>query len=190
MSTQEAAIDSLFERFEGLSGIVERIAEIDVLWGIGGSAALFVSGHKRFPHDVDIILTTEGHDRLDALFRIRSERVETPAEEARKSLPGADGSVSFLSDYTIKVGDRRYLYELTPEMIKRRDSRFGPVHVLRPEVVVIAKALLQRPGEHKQDLQDVLEVAKARPLDSAYVSELARRLGASDIVKKVLKLVA
>jgi hypothetical protein len=185
MDASATVIDSLFERFPELPEVVGRINQAGVLWGIGGSAALYASGHKRFPHDIDVIFTAKGHDRVDKLFGIRSGQIETDAYETRKSAPGT-GPISFLSNYEIKADGRRAHYELTPEMIERRESAAGPVCVLRPEVVVVAKLLLKRTGKQKQDLRDALEAAKVRPLDAAYTRELAVRIGASEAIKEVI----
>jgi hypothetical protein len=151
MKTSATRFKECLAQFPQLRAVLQRLDEAKVPYAVGGSVALYTQGNNRKPHDVDIMFTNEAHDAANAVFGLTYEIIERPNVTMYKSTPVSDGSIDFLSHYTVIMDGASYH---TPPLQKVpvafEDRR---IHLIPAEKIVAIKLIGRR--EHHHDLDDV-----------------------------------
>lgn len=175
-----AAVDMLFPR---LQSTLAKLEAADIPYIIGGSVALYVQGNERQPHDVDIMFTDEAHTAADELFHIASEYIERPNVAMRKSSPVSDGSIDFLSGYTVIADGVSYHH---PPLQKVQLEFGGKLIYFIPAEKITAIKLIGRRNHH-QDIEDVVSLTQHVDFDNKLFWEMVELLDAAKAVEKLLK---
>ena len=169
--------------FPKVPAALEKLDAAEIAYVIGGSVALYVQGHSRPPHDVDILFTNEAHDKANAVFGLVSEVIERPNVSMRKSTPVDDGSLDFLSHYTVIAdGVEHYYPPIQKVLVPFADRK---VNLIPAEKIVAIKLIGRR--EHHHDLADVTELLKHPDFDQSLFWKMVDLLDARSVVTTLLK---
>lgn len=151
-------------------------------YSIGGSLALYVQGHSRLPHDVDIMFMSDAHDKANKVFGLSTEIIERPNVTMHKSTPVDDGSLDFLSRYNVIANGIVYsnppLQKISVEL---EGQRFN---IMPAEKIIIFKLIARR--EHHHDFTDVKELLNHPDFDQALFWEMVEVFDARAVVTGLL----
>jgi hypothetical protein len=168
--------------FPYLPVIMSKMDNANIPYRIGGSVALYLQGNQREPHDLDIMLTTEAHDRLDRLLGIESTLIERPNVKMRKSALYDVDSLDFLSSYTVIAEGKSYS---SPPKEKTSLTLDGKDIQLVPAEKIIAFKLIGRRSHH-QDIEDFKSIISKEDFDSSLFWEVVDNLEARELVDRLL----
>ncbi len=172
----------MISAFPKVPDILVRLNDAGIPYAVGGSVALYTQGNTRLPHDVDIMFTDEAHEAANDLFGLTSEIIERPNVLMHKSTPVDDGSIDFLSHYTVIADGRSYHHPPTQKVeVLFEDRR---VNLIPAEKIVAVKLIGRR--DHHQDLLDVQELMKHPDFDKELFNEMVDALKARHVVTKLL----
>lgn len=164
------------------TSILEQLIDTGVAYNIGGSLALYVQGSDRPPHDIDIMFTDEAHELANRMFSLTSECIERPNVSMIKSTPVDDGSIDFLSRYTV-IADTKVYYtpplEIIPVSFKGHRINLVPA-----EKIAVFKLIGRR--EHHNDLNDFRDIYKHPDFDMKLFWKIVDSLEARKIVSTLL----
>lgn len=180
----EEIIKQFLEKFPKLLVTLSLLDENKIQWMIGGSGSLFLLGNKRIPDDVDIYIQDEDHDKVDALFGIKSFQYTSETENVRNSNPENDHSIQITSHLAITVNNKVYDLHISKDVLDNQIKltyQDGALQLLPPEDVLLIKALLQR-GKNvgKNDIEDIVNFMKVYLINQGYLQERIKALGAQD----------
>lgn len=184
-------IEEFVRKFPTLTSAVKVLNDASIDWLIGGSSCLFLLGNKRIPDDVDIFIPNDQHDKVDALFGMKSYTHNSPAGPVRNSNPNGDHSIQFTSHVEFNY-DKHYEFRIIDTVLRKKvDFKIASqnLYLLPPEDVLLIKALLQRgPAEGKKDIEDINNFVAIYKIDQKYLSERISELGAEDRVKNIFNI--
>jgi len=179
---------------ELLRYVASVFEDLGVVYMIGGSQASVYYGEPRFTQDIDVVTDLRREDIPALLEHFPAGEYYVSAEAAREAVetrgqfniihPTSGLKVDVFAnkdtDYDRLRLERRQRLPLVPG----RDAYFA-----RPEDIILYKMLYFREGQSEVHLRDVLGIIRisGRDVDTAYVSEWARRLGLADIWMAVSK---
>lgn len=182
MKTDESRFKQAIAKFPQVTRVLEQLDAAQIPYRVGGSVALYTQGNDRLPHDVDIMFTNEAHDQANALFGLTSAIIERPNVRMHKSTPIEDGTLDFLSHYTVIADGKAYHH---PPLQKVGVQYQGRIVNLIPAEKIAAIKLIGR-REHHHDLSDVTELINHPDFDHALFWEMVDLLDARDTVNKVI----
>jgi len=165
---------------------LEVLAKLDaakIPYFVGGSLALYTQGNPRLPHDVDIMFTDDAHAAANAAFGLTAEIIERPNVSMHKSTPVDDGSVDFLSHYTVIADGVAYYHPPTLKVSVAFNGR--QINLVPAERIVAVKLIGRR--EHHQDLSDVKALIAHPDFDKELFWKMVELLNARDVVTELLK---
>lgn len=165
--------------------VLPILAKLDaekIPYRVGGSLALYAQGHGRIPHDVDVMFTSHAHDKVNELFGIDKEIIERPNVTMHKSTPVDDGSLDFLSRYSV-IADGT-VYSSPP--LQKTDIEFEGrlIGLIPAEKIAVIKLIGRR--EHHHDFTDVKELLNHSDFDRALFWEMTDVLDARGVVTELL----
>jgi len=184
MKTDSSRFEKAMQMFPKASAILETLDANNIVYGVGGSVALYTQGVERLPHDVDIMLMGDAHDTANKLFGIKTEIVERPNVSMHKSSPVTDGTVDFLSNYIVISEGKSYTNP--PEHTRKVCVSFQnkKVPLIPAEKIAVFKLIGQR--EHHNDSNDVKELLQHPDFNFKLFWTMANILNAREIVAKRL----
>ncbi len=153
-----------------LRRVSQRLTELGIPHAVVGGLALFAHGFRRFTEDVDLLVTTEGLQRIHAEL------------EGRGYLPPFDGSKHLRDTETkvkiefLKTG--QFPGDGLPKPIAFPDPEHvaelidGIPYVKLPTLIELKLASGMTQPDRMKDLTDVLELIKLTNLPAAFVSHL------------------
>lgn len=168
--------------FPKVPPILPKLDAQKIPYRIGGSMALYVQGHGRLPHDVDIMFTRYAHDRANEAFGLNMEIIERPNVTMHKSTPVDDGSLDFLSQYTVIADGVAY----SSQPLHKVDVEFEGerISLVPAEKIAVFKLIGRR--EHHHDFTDVKELLNNPSFDRTLFWEMVDVLDARSVVTKLL----
>ncbi len=143
-----------------------------IRWAIFAGAAIFCYGRDRKVNDVDIIVKPEDFER---------------AKEELKSDTAVN--VDILSEIKMKTNEGTVRFFMDDEMLKRicwREFFDEIVPVISVEDNIVFKAIMQRTGDGKQDLDDLAFLIENYKVDVNYLKERICKCNAKKRVAKIL----
>ena len=183
MKTNSNKFQEAILAFPRVQSVLTELDEANIPNAVGGSVALYAQGNPRFPHDVDIMFMNEAHDAANQLFGLTSEVIERPNVSMHKSTPVNDGSIDFLSHYTVIADGESHHHPPTQKVpVEYLGKR---VNLIPAEKIVAIKLIGRR--EHHQDLADVKELMSHPDFDSDLFWEMVDLLQARSVVTELLK---
>lgn len=183
MKTDAKRFAKAIAAFPKVPDVLAKLDEAKIPYAIGGSVALYAQGNSRLPHDVDIMFTDDAHAAANELFGLAAENIERPNVSMHKSTPVDDGSVDFLSHYTVIAGGVAHHHPPTQKV----SVMFGGKRVeLIPAERIVAVKLIGR-RQHHQDLNDVKALLAHPDFDEELFWHMVDLLSARDVVTELLK---
>lgn len=184
MQVKQEKLLQLLTQFPLLWPCVEKLHSQDITFKIGGSAALFVQGVYRKPHDVDIMFRSSEHVRANKLFDIQPESIRRPNVTMIKSSPVIDGSIDFLSQYKLIVAEKTYYNPPTQSVTGTYEK--NTLHFIPAEKIAVIKLLGLR--EHHYDSSDAKEILLHPEFDKNFFWEMVDAHHAHEIINDRLSL--
>lgn len=169
--------------FPKVSLILKRLDEAGISYAIGGSVALYAQGHSRQPHDVDVMFVNEAHSQANKLFGLKSEIIERRNVTMHKSTPVDDGTLDFLSHYTLIADGEAHHHPPVQKVPVEFEGR--RVNLIPAEKIIAIKLIGRR--QHHHDLDDVAHMINHPDFDRNMFWEMVGLLGARETVQKILK---
>ena len=183
MKTSQDRFKQAISKFPKLTTILKKLDSANVPYSVGGSVALYAQGNNRLPHDVDIMFLNEAHDKANEVFGLASEVIERPNVTMHKSTPVKDGSVDFLSHYTVIADGEAHHHPPTQKVPVKFEGR--TINLIPAEKIVAIKLIGRR--EHHHDLDDVKELLVHPDFDKEMFWEMVDLLKARKVVTDLLK---
>ena len=164
--------------------VIDKLDMTGIEYRIGGSVALYVQGSKRFPRDVDIMLTAEEHEKANIMFNLDVEAIVRDTVSMQKSSPVTSGSIDFLSNYKMIVNGKTYFNPPTQYVATEFESR--EIRLIPAEKIIVIKLLTLR--EHHDDPNDVRTLVSSQDFDFDLFWDMADAHNAKEIVQERLRL--
>lgn len=168
--------------FPKVPAVLKKLDEANIPYAIGGSVALYAQGNNRLPHDVDIMFVNEAHDKANEIFGLVSEVIERPNVSMHKSTPVDDGSMDFLSHYTVIEDGVAHHHPPTQKVPVIFEGR--QINLIPAEKIIAIKLIGRR--EHHHDLKDAKELLNHPDFDQSVFWEMVDLLDARSVVKNLL----
>lgn len=183
MKTSAIRFQEAINQFPKVPAVLAKLDEAKIPYAVGGSVALYTQGNSRKPHDVDIMLVNEAHDAANVIFGLKSEIIVRPNVSMHKSSPVDDGSLDFLSHYTVimnGVGHHTQPLQKVPVEFEGRQ-----INLIPAEKIVVIKLIGRR--EHHHDTDDVKELMRHPEFDKSMFWEMVDLLQARDDISELLR---
>lgn len=161
----------------GNLAVVQRILDQDGLpWGVVAGAAAHLYGNRRPIQDVDLLVP---RGKLSAVVQLLQGSGKAVQFDGQRILWRG---IKLFDDLSVRRAGRAHALVLDQPMqlrLRRLSLLGAMVAVVSPEDVVAHKLLLDRGlAEGKHDHDDAAGIVRRNSLDTAYLLERARLLGA------------
>jgi hypothetical protein len=184
MKTNAGRFQKAISMFPKVRGVLARLDAADIPYAIGGSVALYAQGNGRLPHDVDVMFVNDAHDAADVVFGLTSEVIKRPNVSMHKSTPVDDGSIDFLSHYTVIADGVAHHHPPIQKVPVEFEGR--QVDLIPAEKIVAIKLIGRR--QHHHDLDDVKELMQHADFDQTIFWEMVDLLNAYEVVTELIDL--
>ena len=179
MKTFPERFNEIIKKFPYTRSILKKLDAGNVLYVVGGSAALYCQGIERAPHDVDIMFETKQHALANQLFNIESTFIERPNVTMYKSSPTNDGSVDFLSDYTVISDSAAYDSQPTHKIFVKVFNT--EIALVPAEKIAVFKLIGLR--EHHYDSKDARDILMHPDFDHKLFWSMVNELKAMRVIE-------
>lgn len=183
MKAEATRFEEAISQFPQAPDVLARLDEAQVPYIVGGSLALYTQGNPRMPHDLDIMFTDEAHEAANKVFGLEMEFVERPTLSLRKSTPVTDGSVDFLSHFTVIADGASYRHPPREKVAVEFEGR--QVYVVPAEKILVFKLMTRR--DHHDDMTDADRLIARPDFEWPLFWQVADAMGTRAVLESLLK---
>jgi hypothetical protein len=160
--------------------VLEALEELAIAYYVTGSDALTFFGPGRQTVDTDIVVDLAAADygsRLGPVLRERGVYVADPVAVEGGSVMGQASLGASWVDLVMPPASH-WRDACFARRVRLSDPAMGgPIWVISPEDLVIAKLLWARDGQSRRQVEDVVGLLREVNLDHAYLDAAAREFG-------------